>query len=210
LYLGRLFLLLVFPYFNLQETRAPYFVTGATGIVGKRLVKKRLERKGSAAHFPIRQASENKVDGLRAHWGVSAQRAVPEFGDLTADKLDRDWQFIAYAGDIADMQDADRFAKLSLDNHGDGDLLINNAGRSICRAIKGSHDRFHDRKRTMQLNSFGCLRLTMGFLPSTVAKKRGCVVNIGPIGVPTNAPRFSACVASEAALDAWIRCAPVS
>ncbi|MDP2095802.1 MAG: SDR family NAD(P)-dependent oxidoreductase, partial [Hydrogenophaga sp.] len=68
-------------------------------------------------------------------------------------------------------------------------------------------DRFHDFERTMQLNYFGCLRVTMGLLPGMVAKKKGHVVNISSIGVLTNAPRFSAYVASKAALDAWTRCA---
>ena len=40
-----------------------------------------------------------------------------------------------------------------------------------------------------------------------VAKHKGHVVNISSIGVLTNAPRFSAYVASKAALDAWTRCA---
>ncbi len=47
----------------------------------------------------------------------------------------------------------------------------------------------------------------MGFLPGMVAKRKGHVVNISSIGVLTNAPRFSAYVASKAALDAWTRCA---
>jgi NAD(P)-dependent dehydrogenase (short-subunit alcohol dehydrogenase family) len=47
----------------------------------------------------------------------------------------------------------------------------------------------------------------MGLLPGMVAKRRGHVVNISSIGVLTNAPRFSAYVASKAALDAWTRCA---
>ena len=59
----------------------------------------------------------------------------------------------------------------------------------------------------MQLNYFGCLRVTMGLLPGMVAKQKGHVVNISSIGVLTNAPRFSAYVASKAALDAWTRCA---
>ena len=58
-------------------------------------------------------------------------------------------------------------------NHGGVDFLINNAGRSIRRAIEASYDRFHDFERTMQLNYFGCLRVTMGFLPGMVAKKQG-------------------------------------
>ena len=87
------------------------------------------------------------------------------------------------------------------------DFLINNAGRSIRRAIESSYDRLHDYERTMQLNYFGALRVTLGLLPAMVAKKRGHVVNISSIGVLTNAPRFSAYVASKAALDAWTRCA---
>jgi NAD(P)-dependent dehydrogenase (short-subunit alcohol dehydrogenase family) len=105
------------------------------------------------------------------------------------------------------MADCDRFVKLLHDNHGGVDFLINNAGRSIRRAIESSYDRFHDFERTMQLNYFGCLRVTMGLLPGMVAKKKGHVVNISSIGVLTNAPRFSAYVASKAALDAWTRCA---
>ena len=57
--------------------------------------------------------------------------------------------------------------------HGGVDFLINNAGRSIRRAIESSYDRFHDFERTMQLNYFGSLRVTMGLLPGMVAKKQG-------------------------------------
>jgi NAD(P)-dependent dehydrogenase (short-subunit alcohol dehydrogenase family) len=47
----------------------------------------------------------------------------------------------------------------------------------------------------------------MGLLPGMVANKRGHIVNISSISVLVNAPRFSAYVASKAALDAWTRCA---
>jgi NAD(P)-dependent dehydrogenase (short-subunit alcohol dehydrogenase family) len=105
------------------------------------------------------------------------------------------------------MADCAASCKLLDRNHGGVDFLINNAGRSIRRAIESSYDRFHDFERTMQLNYFGCLRVTMGLLPGMVAKRKGHVVNISSIGVLTNAPRFSAYVASKAALDAWTRCA---
>ena len=38
-----------------------YFDTEATGLVGKRLVKKLLERKGSTVYFRIRKESVGKV-----------------------------------------------------------------------------------------------------------------------------------------------------
>jgi NAD(P)-dependent dehydrogenase (short-subunit alcohol dehydrogenase family) len=112
-----------------------------------------------------------------------------------------------YSVDIADPAGCDAFLRTLQEAHGGVDFLINNAGRSIRRAIESSYDRFHDYERTMQLNYFGCLRVTMGLLPGMVARKRGHVVNISSIGVLTNAPRFSAYVASKAALDAWTRCA---
>jgi len=94
-----------------------------------------------------------------------------------------------------------------LADHGYVDFLVNNAGRSIRRSVNLSFDRFHDYERTMQLNYFGSLRLIMGFSPSMLERKRGHIVNISSIGVLTNAPRFSAYVASKAALDAFSRCA---
>ena len=114
---------------------------------------------------------------------------------------------LTYSADIANEQSCKELvAKLEAE-HGGVDVLINNAGRSIRRAIEASYDRFHDFERTMQLNYFGSLRITMGLLPGMVAKKKGHVVNISSISVLVNAPRFSAYVASKGALDAWTRCA---
>jgi NAD(P)-dependent dehydrogenase (short-subunit alcohol dehydrogenase family) len=119
----------------------------------------------------------------------------------------KDAQVETYSADISDEQSCGELVKWLTETHGGVDFLINNAGRSIRRAIESSYDRFHDFERTMQLNYFGCLRVTMGLLPGMVAKRKGHVVNISSIGVLTNAPRFSAYVASKAALDAWTRCA---
>ncbi len=116
-------------------------------------------------------------------------------------------QVVTYSADIANEESCAELVKWLQDTYGGVDFLINNAGRSIRRAIESSYDRFHDFERTMQLNYFGCLRVTMGLLPGMVAKRKGHVVNISSIGVLTNAPRFSAYVASKAALDAWTRCA---
>ncbi|MFO1217571.1 MAG: SDR family oxidoreductase [Burkholderiaceae bacterium] len=116
-------------------------------------------------------------------------------------------QVYAYPVDIANEASCAEFVKLLHDKHGGVDFLVNNAGRSIRRAIESSYDRFHDFERTMQLNYFGALRITMGLLPGMVAKHKGHVVNISSISVLVNAPRFSAYVASKSALDAWTACA---
>ncbi len=133
--------------------------------------------------------------------------AVKEIKQHVKNKGGRDPQVFSYSVDIADEVGCAEFIRTLEEKHGGVDFLINNAGRSIRRAIENSYDRFHDFERTMQLNYFGCLRVTMGLLPGMVAKRRGHVVNISSIGVLTNAPRFSAYVASKSALDAWTRCA---
>ena len=109
--------------------------------------------------------------------------------------------------DLSDLNAIDGVAKKILADHGTVDFLVNNAGRSIRRAVINSLDRFHDFERTMQLNYFGAVRLILAFLPQMVAQKRGHIINISSIGVLSRAPRFSAYVASKSALDAFAECA---
>lgn len=135
---------------------------------------------------------------------AEAQRQIVEYA---RERGQAEPQVYCYSVDIADPAGCAEFLAQVHEQHGGVDFLVNNAGRSIRRAIENSYDRFHDYERTMQLNYFGCLRVTMGLLPGMVARRRGHVVNISSIGVLTNAPRFSAYVASKAALDAWTRCA---
>jgi NAD(P)-dependent dehydrogenase (short-subunit alcohol dehydrogenase family) len=123
------------------------------------------------------------------------------------EKAGKEAVVVTYSADIAEEESCRDLVEWLGTTYGGVDFLVNNAGRSIRRAIESSYDRFHDFERTMQLNYFGCLRVTMGLLPGMVAKRKGHIVNISSIGVLTNAPRFSAYVASKAALDAWTRCA---
>ncbi|MDX5299514.1 MAG: SDR family oxidoreductase, partial [Gammaproteobacteria bacterium] len=172
----------------------------------------------------LRGAVEGKVcvvTGATSGIGLSTARKLAEAGAIvvigarTAETLEQTRKELAalggeihaYTCDFADMEDCDRFVKTVLDHHGHVDVLVNNAGRSIRRSLQLSFDRFHDFERTMQLNYFGSLRLIMGFAPGMLERRRGHIVNISSIGVLTNAPRFSAYVASKAALDAFSRCA---
>jgi short-subunit dehydrogenase len=132
----------------------------------------------------------------------------------TKEKLDEVADAVKQAGgephvkptDLSDMDDIERLAKEVVDEFGGVDILVNNAGRSIRRSVKASYERFHDYERTMQLNYFGALRLILSFLPGMRERKSGHIINISSIGVQTNTPRFSAYVASKAALDAFSRC----
>jgi NAD(P)-dependent dehydrogenase (short-subunit alcohol dehydrogenase family) len=112
-----------------------------------------------------------------------------------------------YQCDVSHLEEVDQLVDQVLTDYGRVDILINNAGHSIRRSIVHSFERFHDYERTMQLNYFGALRLIMRVLPRMRERGDGHIINISSIGVLTNAPRFSAYVASKAALDAFTRCA---
>ena len=114
---------------------------------------------------------------------------------------------VVYATDLTNVEACGLLAKRVIEEQGGVDVLVNNAGRSIRRALDASYDRFHDFERTMQLNYFGALRLTLGFLPGMRERGDGHIVNVSSMGAQTGEPRFSAYLASKAALDAFSRAA---
>ncbi|MCW2792996.1 MAG: short-chain dehydrogenase/reductase [Nocardioides sp.] len=113
----------------------------------------------------------------------------------------------AYVCDLTDGDSVDALVAAVLAEHGVVDYLVNNAGRSIRRSLHLSHERFHDFERTMAVNYFGPVRLTMGLLPAMRAQGFGHVVNIVTWGVQMKAPKFAAYIASKTALDTWSRIA---
>ena len=64
-----------------------YFVTGASGFIGKRLVRRLLSRDGAVVHFLLRRPSPERIAALLDFWGVDGTRAVAVAGDLTAPGL---------------------------------------------------------------------------------------------------------------------------
>jgi short-subunit dehydrogenase len=111
----------------------------------------------------------------------------------------------AHPCNLTDMDDIDRMADEVLDRYEAVDILINNAGKSIRRSVSLAYDRFHDYQRTMQLNYFGPVKLILKLLPVMRERGAGHIINVSTIGLQVNTPRFSAYVASKAALDAFSR-----
>ncbi|HEY3959402.1 MAG TPA: SDR family oxidoreductase [Solirubrobacteraceae bacterium] len=132
-------------------------------------------------------------------------RNVEKLEEVRAEIVAAGGTAYVYAADISDMESVERLLERVLADHRNVDALINNAGRSIRRSISLSYDRFHDFERTMQLNYFGAVKLIIGLLPHMRERGSGHIVNISSIGVQTSPPRFSAYVASKAALDAFTR-----
>lgn len=163
-------------------------ITGASSGIGKNTALRLTE---AGAHVLLVARSLDKLE--------ETHREIAESGGVST----------IYQADAADMEQCDRLVTEVITNHGHVDILINNAGRSIRRSLELSYDRFHDFERTMQINYFGAIRLTMGLLPSMSGRRQGHIINISSISTLGPSPRFSAYVASKSALDAWTRAAAV-
>jgi short-subunit dehydrogenase len=161
-------------------------VTGASSGIGEATARA-AAAKGASVVLVARREAE--LDRVRASIEAAGGRAT------------------TYALDLTDLEAIDGLVERVLADVGTVDYLVNNAGRSIRRSLDLSRDRFHDVERTMAINYFGPVRLTMALLPSMRAQGFGHVVNIVTWGVQMKAPKFSAYIASKTALDTWSRIA---
>jgi NAD(P)-dependent dehydrogenase (short-subunit alcohol dehydrogenase family) len=112
-----------------------------------------------------------------------------------------------FSVDLTNGESTERLCRDVIRQFGGVDILINNAGRSIRRSLRISEDRFHDFTRTMDINYFAALRLILGLVPAMRRKKNGHIINISSMGAQVGPPRFSAYIASKAALDGFSKCA---
>ena len=161
-------------------------VTGASSGIGEATAVQAAAR---GAHVVLVARREAELDRVRTSIEAAGGRAS------------------SYAADLTDLDGIDGLVARVLEEVGTVDYLVNNAGRSIRRSLELSYDRFHDVERTMAINFFGPVRLTMGLLPPMRAQGFGHVVNIVTWGVQMKAPKFSAYIASKTALDSWSRIA---
>jgi len=160
-------------------------ITGASSGIGLTVAKKLAS---AGAHVLLVSRTEETLKEVQAE--IQAEGGIAS----------------VFPCDLNDMNSIDEVSKQIIASVDHIDILINNAGRSIRRAVHESVDRFHDFERTMQLNYFGAVRLVLNILPQMMNRKDGHIINISSIGVLANATRFSAYVASKAALDAFSRC----
>ena len=63
-----------------------YFVTGATGFIGRHLVSELLQREGTI-YVLVREGSRARLEELLSSWDAARDRIVPVIGDLTAPGL---------------------------------------------------------------------------------------------------------------------------
>jgi short-subunit dehydrogenase len=170
-----------------------------------------LDRAGTLAaavagrHVLITGASSG-IGQAAAH-ALAAAGAIPILVARSAERLEQTRAEIEAAGGEAHVFTADLSDRESIESLAEHpvDVLVNNAGRSIRRSAMLAEHRFHDYERTMALNYFGAARLSMALMAHMRERGGGHIVNVSTIGVQVNPPRFSAYVASKAALDAFTR-----
>ena len=179
---------------------------------------------GAPGEEPLREAVEGKVVLITgASYGIGEATAL-RLGNAGArvllvarsrERLEELTERIAELGgtahvhtcDLADPDAVERLAADVLDEHGRVDVLVSNAGKSIRRSIELSYERFHDFRRTIDINYLGPVQLVLALLPSMRGRREGHIVNVSTLGVripPT--PRWAAYLSSKAAFDVWLRC----
>ncbi|AXQ28726.1 SDR family NAD(P)-dependent oxidoreductase [Solimonas sp. K1W22B-7] len=159
-------------------------LTGASGGIGEEAAKQ-LARAGAQLCLVARR--EEELQRVRREIEAEGGRAS------------------IHACDLADPADLERCADAILAQHPRIDVLVNNAARSIRRPIREALDRVHDYERTMQINYFGALRLTLRLLPRFLEQGSGHVVNISTMSSQVPIPLFSAYLASKSALESFSR-----
>jgi short-subunit dehydrogenase len=160
-------------------------ITGASSGIGEHAARQ-LARKGHFVCLVARRHDEL----ARVH-----EKIVRDGGEAAI-----------YAADLSVGSEVDACATAILAAHGPVDVLVNNAGRSIKRSIRASLSRDHDFQRTMQINYFAAVRLTMRLLPAMLENRRGHIVNITSMSVQVATPGYAAYTASKAALEGYSRC----
>jgi short-subunit dehydrogenase len=158
----------------------------------------------TGASSGIGQAAAYKIG--EAHGSVILVARTRDKLERTAHEVDaRGGTGVVAPCDLSDPDNIDRMAAEVISAQGVPDILVNNAGRSIRRAVDKAYDRFHDYQRTMQLNYFGAVKLILDVLPGMRERGSGHIINISTLGLQANTPRYSAYLASKAALDAFSR-----
>ena len=192
----------------LGRHRPFYLLNVADALRGKRTLEDAIAGRlvvVTGASSGIGEATAERLAAAGAEVALVARRR---------DELEELSEKIAARGGIAhvhpcDLTDGDAVEALGAEvraAHGEAEVLVNNAGRSIRRSIALSYDRAHDFERTIELNYLGAIRMVLAFLPGMRERGHGQIVNISTAGSQIRTPRFSAYIASKAALDAFSDC----
>jgi NAD(P)-dependent dehydrogenase (short-subunit alcohol dehydrogenase family) len=133
----------------------------------------------------------------RGHQVVLAVRNPESVADLVAHYSGK---AIAIGFDLTKPADADRAVKETLEQFGQLDVLINNAGYGLLAALEESTD--EQLTRNLETNFTGPFRLIRAALPVMRGQKSGHIITLSAIAAYANHPGFAVYGGAKAALDA--------
>lgn len=156
----------------------------------------------TGASSGIGEAAAHKLARRGARLCLVARRK-DELQRVQAAIADAGGQAWIYPADLSNEQALTECADAILAEHGRVDVLVNNAGRSIRRPVTEAFDRLHDYQRTIQINYFAAVQLTLAFLPGMIERRQGHIVNVSSYSTLAPVPRFTAYVGSKGALEGF-------
>src|SRR6185437_14388174 len=191
------------------------------------LVPQQRNRQNAAIHGQLRMAS-NGIKNRMSYWqgkvavvtggsgglgraiaeafaAAGARVVVAARGaealERIAEQLSQSGREVApIAADLTRQEDVDRLFARTIDRFGRLDVLVNNAGRSMRRAVLDTTA--EDFQQLMELNLIGLVRCTRAAAPHLLAQ-RGHVVNIGSLAGKSAARWIGAYPATKFAVSAY-------
>jgi short-subunit dehydrogenase len=155
-------------------------VTGASSGIGAELAKE-LARRGNTVALVARRA--NRLD------------AVLEECRATSPASER------WAADLSDPQAAAHLALQIWDHYGGLDVVVNNAAVPMRRHV--TRLTMDEVERTMQMNYFSPVAISLALLPRMLERSAGMIVNVSSLGGRLGITAEAAYSGSKFALAGW-------
>ncbi len=111
-----------------------YFVTGATGFIGRFVVARLLEREDATVHVLIREASKAKFEHLKQTLGANAKQLKPVWGDITSPGLTDPKTAKALQGKIDHVFHLAAVYDMNMDDE-TGDRINNEGTRNVVNFV---------------------------------------------------------------------------
>jgi len=153
-------------------------ITGASRGIGAAVARALAEE---GASLVLCSATEGALEGIVSSLGLGKER------------------LLAHTCDVARPEQVDGLVTAALEQFGRVDVLVNNAGVVVRRALAEMQDA--DFTRVLDVNLVGPFLLARRLVPGMVARGHGRIVNVGSISGVLGSPRMSGYCASKWGLN---------
>jgi NAD(P)-dependent dehydrogenase (short-subunit alcohol dehydrogenase family) len=134
---------------------------------------------------------------------VASQRTVPEGQELARVLSDQGLEFAFVPADVRDEGDSERLVGETLSRYGRIDVLCNNAGVGLLKAVTETERDAYD--RVLDTNVWGIFTCSRHAIPHMIAGGGGSIVNIGSVAASVGFATDAAYCASKGAVHALTR-----